>query len=218
MQYHYYQDKPASYYSLLRVEVIRLLDESERFAEALELGCGKGETLRFLLGQRRVARAVGVEVLPAAAREAADHVSEVFEEDAEQWTQHPRGVTAPDLVIVADILEHLTDPWAVLRRLRALQPPDGVLLVSIPNIQHFSVSLPLLFRGRWRYGDAGILDRTHLRFFSREGAEDLLRGAGYIPEVWDFSAGTRGRLAVRLSLGLLRPWLAWQYLVRCRAA
>jgi len=218
MRHQYYDDKPASYYSLVRVELLRLLDASHRFAEALELGCGAGETLRFLLEQGWVARAVGVEMVPAAARQAADHLSEVFEEDAEQWTRHPRGVAAPDLVIVADVLEHLTDPWAVLRRLRGLQPAGGVLLFSIPNVQHFSVSLPLLFRGRWRYADADIMDRTHLRFFTREGIEDLLRGAGYVPEIWDYNAGTRGRRAVQMSLGLLRPWLARQYLVRCRAA
>jgi len=213
----YYEDKPATYYGHVRLELLRLLDPSRRFAEALELGCGAGETLRFLLEHGLASRAVGVEMMPEAARQASQHVSEVFAEDADAWSRLPRGVTAPDLIIVADVLEHLVDPWAVLGRLRALQPAGGVLLLSIPNTQHFSVSLPLLLGGRWRYVPEGILDRTHLRFFGREGVDELLRGAGYVPERWDHVSGPRGRLLVRWSLGLLRPWLARQYLVRCRA-
>jgi SAM-dependent methyltransferase len=213
-----YEGKPGSYYEHARLELLALLGASERFSEALELGCGTGETLRVLLEQGRAERVVGVEMQPAAARLAAGRLSSVLEEDVEQWARRPHGVSAPDLIIVADVLEHLVDPWDVLRRLRSLQPPHGVLLLSIPNIQHFSVSLPLLLWGRWQYEDEGILDRTHLRFFAREGASELLCGAGYAPETWDFVAGRRGRLAVTLSHGLFRPWLARQYLVRCRVA
>ncbi len=212
-----YDVKVGSYFLHARSDVLDLLEPSECFNEVLELGCGAGETLRLLLDQRRVGRAVGVEQHGEAAREAARWLAEVAEADVESWSAHPEGVGAPDLVIVADVLEHLSDPWAVLRRIRGLQPTGGVLLLSIPNIQHFSVSLPLLL-GRWRYTDEGILDRTHLRFFSREGVGELLRGAGYVAERWEFTAGPRGRLADRLSLRALRPWLARQYLVRCRAA
>ncbi len=210
--------KPEGYYSHARTELLGLLVASERFVEALELGCGAGETMRVLRESGRVERAVGVEVHAAAARLAAGALSEVIEEDVEQWAQQPHGVTAPDLVIIADVLEHLRDPWTVLRRVREIQPPGGQLLLSIPNIQHYSVSIPLLLRGRWRYVPEGILDRTHLRFFGLEGMIRLLRGAGYAPEAWDYVAGDRGRLAAELSLGLLRPWLARQYLVRCRVA
>lgn len=213
-----YDTKPEGYYGRARTELLGLLPLSARFEEALELGCGAGGTLRWLLDRGRAGRAVGVERHPAAARLAADGLSEVIEEDVEVWARRPRGVTAPDLVIVADILEHLVDPWAVLRAVRALQPPGGLLLLSIPNIQHYRVSLPLLCRGWWRYVDEGILDRTHLRFFGREGVIGLLLGAGYVPESWDYNAGRRGRWAVGASLGLLRPWLASQYLVRCRVA
>ncbi len=212
-----YDVKSVTYFLHARTDVLALLEPSERFQEVLELGCGSGATLRMLLDQRRVNRAVGVERHGAAALEAARWVTKVAEADVERWVANPEGVGAPDLVIVADVLEHLADPWAVLRRVRLLQPMGAVLLLSIPNIQHFSVSLPLLL-GRWRYVDEGILDQTHLRFFCRGGVQDLLRGAGYVPERWDFTAGPRGRLAERLSLGALRPWLARQYLVRCRAA
>ncbi len=212
------EPKPDGYYSHARNELLALLAPSEVFTEALELGCGAGETLRVLLESGRVKRAVGVELHPAAAKQAAARISNVIEEDVEEWAQHPHGVKAPDLVIIADVLEHLRDPWTVLRQVRDIQPPGGQLLLSIPNIQHFSISLPLLLRGRWRYVPEGILDRTHLRFFGLEGVIGLLRGAGYTPQDWDFVAGDRGRLAAELSLGVLRPWVARQYLVRCRVA
>ena len=69
----------------------------------------------------------------------------------------------------------MVDPWTVVDRLvSAYLKPGGTLIASLPNIQHYSVVLPLVFRGRWRYENEGLLDRTHLRFFTRESAVALL--------------------------------------------
>jgi hypothetical protein len=79
----------------------------------------------------------------------------------------------------ADVLEHLVEPAAVLRHLRRWLSDSGRILISIPNIRHESVVLPLLVEGRWEYADSGILDRTHLRFFTRDGVLKLLVDAGF---------------------------------------
>lgn len=205
------------YYTHVRSQILDLLEPTLRFGEALEIGCASGATLHALLRTNRVGRAVGVEAFPAAAAAARERLTDVVEMDAEQWLAHPTLEVRPELVIVADVLEHLVDPWAALQRLRALQPAGGTLLLSMPNVQHWTVTVPLLVRGRWRYTESGLLDRTHLRFFTREGILALLRDASYAPERSSVSTGPTGRLAIRLSAGLLRPWFAYQYLFRCRA-
>lgn len=212
-----YRSKPESYYRHARTEVLAMLDRSESFPEALEIGCGTGETLGALLANGMVRRAVGVEPSREAAAIARARLSLVLETDVEEWAENPTGVARVGLVIAADVLEHLRDPWTLLQRIRRLQATNGVLLLSVPNVQHYRVSFPLLFAGRWQYVNEGLLDRTHLRFFTRRGIEEMVAGAGYAVDRWDFRAGRRGVLAVRLTAGVLRPWLAYQYLLRCRA-
>jgi tetratricopeptide (TPR) repeat protein len=88
-----------------------------------------------------------------------------------------------DCVICADVLEHLRDPWAFLARVRPLLAPQGLLLASIPNVQFVQV-LWELAQGRWTYQPAGILDRTHLRFFTRREFRRALRAAGFQDVAW----------------------------------
>ena len=84
----------------------------------------------------------------------------------------------PDCVIFADVLEHLVDPWAAVRQAREMLAPGGALVVSIPNVLHHAVVKDLL-RGRFDYRDAGVLDRTHLRFFTAATARELVEQAGF---------------------------------------
>ena len=82
-----------------------------------------------------------------------------------------------DCLVFGDVLEHLVDPWAALTRLSRLVREGGQVLACIPNVQHYSVIVNLL-RGKWDYQDEGLLDRTHLRFFTLSGIQDLFAKAG----------------------------------------
>lgn len=83
-----------------------------------------------------------------------------------------------DVVLMLDILEHLSDPAAVLGRVKTVVADGGWGIISLPNVAHASVRLALL-KGRFRYTEMGLLDRTHLRFFDRAGVDDLLESAGW---------------------------------------
>ena len=83
-----------------------------------------------------------------------------------------------DIVIFGDVLEHLYDPWSVLKKVRSILPVDGQIACCIPNAQHWSMQARLSI-GDWRYADAGLLDRTHIRFFTRQTIIELLQGAGF---------------------------------------
>jgi hypothetical protein len=90
----------------------------------------------------------------------------------------PEHWPTPDCVIFADVLEHLVDPWTVLATWSTRLAARGTLVASIPNVLHRSVVRGML-HGRWDYTDEGILDRTHLRFFTRETALELIESAGF---------------------------------------
>lgn len=124
-------------------------------------------------------------------------------------------VGAPDLVLFLDVLEHLLHPERVLAEITSTLAPDATVIVSLPNVAHVNVSFPLFLQGKFEYRDAGIRDRTHLRFFTRESAVTLLNSAnlnvksglrsGFTPRRWKYLD--------LLTLGQARDRLTSQYVM-----
>ncbi len=123
-----------------------------------------------------------------------------------------------NIILCLDILEHLVDPWRVIAQLHAGTAAGGVIVASIPNVRNYRVILPLLFRNRWTLQDGGILDRTHLRFFVRSTAIELMTSSGLKLESVVASPARRKiiRLLRRLSIGLLNTFIDVQYIIRVR--
>jgi 2-polyprenyl-3-methyl-5-hydroxy-6-metoxy-1,4-benzoquinol methylase len=143
----------------------------------LEVGCGAGQTLEMLKLKNLCSETVGVELFSAAADEARRRVDDVYCLDVEK-DRLPSHLGKFDLILLLDVLEHLVDPWGTLNKLKSEYLADnGKIIISLPNAQHFSLVLPLLF-GRFNYVERGVLDKTHLRFFTRKSATDLLTSAG----------------------------------------
>ena len=164
----------AEYYGHSRPEVAALVPKGAR--RVVDVGCGAGALGRALKAERPELQVRGVEIVAEQAARARSVLDDAVVGSAEQ--PMPSGWPAPDCVIFADVLEHLVDPWSVLKHWRRALAPGGALVVSIPNVTHRSV-VAGLSRGRWDYRDAGILDRTHLRFFTRETAIELVEQAGF---------------------------------------
>ena len=127
-----------------------------------------------------------------------------------------------DCIVFNDVLEHMIDPWHTLRKTHDLLTPGALVVASIPNVRHVSVTGPLIRHGRWDYKEEGILDRTHLRFFTRSTALELFTSTGYSIErvsrlQWP-GTGTTGRLAFanRLLRGRLDDFFAQQYAIVAR--
>ena len=126
----------------------------------------------------------GVELDPALAEIAKSRLRTVVVGDVEQLDLVAEfGRASVDVVIFADVLEHLKNPLAALRQARELLAEGGYVVASIPNIAHGAARLGLL-QGRFEYRDLGLLDDTHLRFFTRSSVENLLRSAGFIVTEW----------------------------------
>jgi SAM-dependent methyltransferase len=120
-----------------------------------------------------------------------------------------------DLILLLDVLEHVPDSASTLQKVRQLLQAGGRIIVSVPNIAHLSVTLPLLVQRRFTYQDAGIMDRTHLRFFVEDTAVKLLNDAELVVTKGLIGGlqGPKSKLLDHLSFGLLRHHLARQYIM-----
>ena len=167
----------------------------------LDVGCASGELGAALKEQGRAREVVGLELSAEAAARARRYLDRVVEGDIEAVeVPCPQGYF--DLLLYADVLEHLKNPWALVARHRRFLRPGGRVVASLPNIGHFSTLL-MLMRQQWRYEELGIMDYTHLRFFTRPGVLDLFRRAGYEEVRLDRRGGEgpKQRLARALTLG-----------------
>jgi len=146
----------------------------------LDVGCGAGAFAGRLMGRDPAASPAiwGIEKDPAAAARAAAALERVLVGDAMEILPGLPDAYF-DAVILNDILEHLPEPGALLGGLARTLVPGAVLVASIPNVRYFFNVMDLACRGRWDYADEGILDRTHLRFFTRSSMARLFEEAGF---------------------------------------
>lgn len=145
----------------------------------LDAGCATGYLAEALVA--RGCRVSGVEYVPEAAEKARPHLERLLVGNLDELDLVAEfGEGAFDVLVFGDVLEHLRDPAEVLRRALPLLVPGGSVVLSVPNVAHGSLRLALL-QGRWRYTETGLLDRTHIRFFTRTSLVELLREAGLAP-------------------------------------
>lgn len=174
------QNKGEPYYQYAREEVIETIVRRGITARrALELGCSSGATGRRLKALLAIEEYLGIEVFEPAAEQARSALDRVLVADVERSSFTELGLRAEsfDLVLALDVLEHLYNPWDVLADLVRLLVPDGHAILSVPNVRNITV-LAALAKGQWNYEAAGLLDATHVRFFTLDSATRLVRGAG----------------------------------------
>lgn len=207
-----------AYYNSARIPLLDLLGAFEP-TRALELGCGAAANLSVLKHRFPGCHTVGVEREADAAAQAiglgthdirvADVAGADFDLPANSF----------DLVILSHVLEHFEQPAAILQKVQRWAAPGARLLVALPNLRHYSVLVDLIVRGDFRYREHGILDQTHLRFFTRLSAVRLFEEQGLQvlscqPEV----AGRLSRLLSFASLGLADGFAAFAYNFQLRKA
>lgn len=154
----------------------------------LDVGCAAGNLAEVL--SERGCRVTGIELDPEAARRAEGNCERVIVGDVEHLdlgAELDEG--SFDVVLFGDVLEHLKDPLITLKRLKTFLRAEGCVVTSIPNVAHGSVRLALM-QGRFRYRSLGLLDATHLRFFTRESVEQLFKDAGFL--ITELRRTTRG--------------------------
>ena len=151
----------------------------ERVKRVVEVGCSSGALAREFKKIHPDAFWHGLEINSEYAEQAKRYCDETSVLDIETCNEEFfESHVDKDLWIFADVLEHLVDPWSVLKKIRGVIPEDGSVLACLPNAQHWSVILRLI-SGNFVYEDAGLLDRTHLRWFTRKTIIDLFVSQGF---------------------------------------
>jgi SAM-dependent methyltransferase len=221
-----YHDNP-------RIEIASFVSEPPSLV--VDVGCGAGAAGRVLKQKFPGTCVIGVESNPEAAARAREVLDEVIGEPIDEAPVAERlGGRRVALVLLLDVLEHLYDPWRALLRIRSWLTPGTRVLASVPNVGNL-VTLDDLAAGRWEYALDGVLDITHVRFFTKASLRDLFEETGYDvlemvpvfrPETVDHYILERhpGQLKTRnVSVSFrdredLEELYAFQYVVEARAA
>jgi 2-polyprenyl-3-methyl-5-hydroxy-6-metoxy-1,4-benzoquinol methylase len=209
-----YSAKPDHYFVGARADFVEDLPDSPD-AAILEIGCGVGGTGRLAIANGKCARYCGIELNMHAAAAAARHLHEVIHGDVEALDL-PWSPGQFDVLIMSEVLEHLTDPWSVLRKLHPLLKPGALILAGSPNVSHYRVIL-MLIRGDWQLADSGVMDRTHLRWFTPRSYGRLFDATGYevLSTVGIGQDGPKARIASKILIGRCN-WL-WAKQIKIRA-
>jgi len=201
-----YSTKRADYFTSARRDFVAVL-AADKNARILELGCGNGATGALALQDGKCGTYVGIEMFEPMAREAEKVLSAVHIGDV-QSMKLPYEPASFDVLICSEVLEHLMDPDAVLADLAKLVKPGGMVLASSPNISHWRIIAGLV-GGRFEYTDWGVMDRTHLRWFTPRSFRELFEGAGF--EITNMRQHAVLPAWKRMIYGALGPFrhLAW---------
>jgi 2-polyprenyl-3-methyl-5-hydroxy-6-metoxy-1,4-benzoquinol methylase len=215
-----YQDKKKNYFNNPRIDLIGLIPPNIN-NRILELGAGSGDTLVEIKKQNLAQEVVGVELMNLNdSQQKNPEIDRLIIGNIEK-TDLDLPENYFDVIICGDVLEHLIDPWNVLKKLHKHLKQNGMIIVSIPNIREYHILYRILILADFKYSDRGILDRTHLRFFCKKNIISLLTSAMYTPVSIDSIFKLEKKISKKkiidtLTFGLIRDFLTAQYVVVAR--
>jgi SAM-dependent methyltransferase len=204
--------RPA-YHDNVRHDVIQHIPRTG--GRLLDVGGGVGATSAYLKAQGYVESAGTVDMVdPKHALPTLDFAERADLEDPNALARITEVHGPFRMIIALDVLEHLVDPWTIVARLHNMLEPEGILVVSVPNVRNWRASLKLVLGNSWTYTEDGILDRTHLRFFVCQSAVDLVRSSGLaIESVKASKAGGKTVIFQMLTFGLFNSFTDLQYII-----
>ncbi len=181
-----------------------LLDEVQKNSRVLEIGTASGYMGEYLIKEKGC-EVWGVEPVKELYTEALPYgYKKLFNSTVENFLDSPETKDQKfDVIFLADVLEHMTNPQGVLIGLSRLLQPSGRFVISLPNIAHYSIRWQLL-TGRFDMQDGGILDRTHMRFFTLKSMKELIEKSGLSLEKIRPSNGSFERFGINKLFGIGR--------------
>jgi len=210
-----YKEKNHDYYSLIRHDLIHMIEGKGN--KILDVGCGEGQTGWFLKKSGKAREVVGIELNEDVAKRAEGRLDKVIHGDVEKIIL-PFQLEYFDYIIMGDVIEHLIDPWSTLKKMSQFLSPRGYLIASIPNINYWKVLADLILLDKWEYQPAGILDKTHLRFFTRGTISKMFTECGFRIELIVSAGSTRTitRLLNLITFNLSSKFFTAKYFVKTK--
>jgi 2-polyprenyl-3-methyl-5-hydroxy-6-metoxy-1,4-benzoquinol methylase len=223
MSANHYAVKGENYFSNIRKDIISLIPKNPD-QKILEIGAGAGNTLLYIKENQLAREVMGVELIEIANSNQKHPLIDIFQIANIEQENIQAKEEYFDIIICADVLEHLVDPWTMVEKLSKYLRKDGLLIVSIPNIREWKTLGKIIFKGDFCYESAGgIMDKTHLRFFCKKNAYQMLNTPilstiyckpnfmlKVVPE------GEKRRILNLITFRLFEDFLAIQYLFIAR--
>jgi len=204
-----------NYHTNVRVDVLSLVPSNMK--SVLDIGGGVGSSAAYLKRETSIERAVVVDLVSSHSLPEIDkaYIGNLENPELLDTIHEEQGNF--DVIMCLDVLEHLVDPWALVERCHEMLNPDGVIVASIPNMRNRRVVIPLVFLGKFELADYGVLDRTHLRWFVKSSAIELMTSSGLkLEHVEGKYLGWKNRFLDLVTFGLLSSFLHVQYYIRVR--
>lgn len=207
-----YNVKGAAYFGMERVEIAPLLPN--KLGRVLDVGCGDGATLQWIRRNFSTSFLTGLEPHYNSASAAVARADKIINLPIESALAGD-SIEQFDTLICLDVLEHLENPWEVLRKLFDRGSAGARFVISVPNIRYIEVLIALVLKGKFEYTNMGVLDKTHLRFFTKDSLRELITAAGGRVEHLYVHPATLGRKHQFLSwifANRFRDVFGWQIL------
>ncbi len=159
-----------------RNEIVKLVPKQAK--KILDIGCSIG-TVGRQIKDIMDTHVTGVELSEEMANKASQYLDKIIVGNVETGLLDSLDNNTYDCIILADIIEHLVDPWKLVQQCHRILQVDGIIIASIPNIRHISTIINLVLKGHWPYRDRCIHDKTHLRFFTKKNIIELFQKDGF---------------------------------------
>jgi 2-polyprenyl-3-methyl-5-hydroxy-6-metoxy-1,4-benzoquinol methylase len=216
-----YKDKSTAYFSNIRHDLIALIDKNEKGLRVLEIGAAYGETLFYLKNLGVASEAIGIDIFEDTANKANYKPIDRFIFENIETADFPEYYGSFDLILLPDVLEHLIDPKKVLHKVYKYLKDDGTIIVSMPNIRHYSALKKIFFNGDFSYEESGIFDSTHMRFYCRKNIKQLLENSGFktlIEEgsIKKYKGKSIAKIINKITFGVFEEFFSYQYFFKSK--
>lgn len=211
-----YSDKSPSYFSNIRKDLISLIDPKKKDLKILEVGAGYGETLHYLKQNGVALEAIGVDIFEDTHNKQRYKSIDRFIFGNIEDLSFPEYDNYFDIILLPDVLEHIFEPQKILNKLKGYLKVDGNIIVSMPNIRHYSALKKIFIEGDFRYEDSGIFDYTHVRFYCKKNIHELLKNSGYTVKkqqssIRNYEGKSFAKVFNRITFGLFEEFFTYQY-------
>lgn len=211
-----YDQKGQHYYSNIRLDLINLINHTEKDLKILEIGAAYGETLFYLKQNGIAAEAVGVDLFEDKNNKQNYKPLDNFIFGNIEEIELPQYDNYFDLILLPDVLEHLIEPKIALSKVKKYLKDDGKVIVSMPNIRHYSAINKIFLKGDFRYEESGVFDYTHMRFYCRKNIKELLESSDFKviqqqSSITNFKGNSLAKTFNKVTFGLLEEFLSYQY-------